>query len=1203
MLKALELSGFKSFADRSRLEFPIGITVIVGPNGSGKSNIVDAIKWVLGTQSAKALRGKEMSDVIFSGTQGRKHANSAEVSLIFDNSNGLLDFDAPEVQVTRRVYRSGESEYLINRQPCRLRDIRDLFAGTGVAGGAYSIIEQGKVDALLQSSPHQRRLIFEEAAGISRFKQKRDESGRRLDRVEQNLLRLSDIVDELESRLRSVRSQAGRAKKYKERSDRLWALRTQVGLADWQELSAKIGHLQKQILLVQNGCQVPEQRLLEEENLLTQAELESDQLQQQMTAHRDQCGTARERIAQCDSTRSSQLARSDELSQEAQRLELQLLTMTSRVGDSQQLVSETLKELKKTESQFSNQHQDLQHGQTQLQQTQDNLDVIREQIDHWRSQHTDAVRNAALLDNQIESLNSQQQTAIASSERCGKQIEIFEANRIEYVQQLDNVQAEHGRLIPATEKSNRHLEAAQQKLRQARTQLAGSQKQLAELQGQLTGARERAIVLEELERRLDGLSAGVKEVLKLKNENPQGPFQEVLGVVADLLHVDIDTAPLIEIALGERANHLVVQHSSPLLDQLLSNHNQLPGRVGFLRLDVPSLSNVVDRVNLSTEPGVMGRADQFVETLPELAKLTRRLLGRFWFVDTLANAMQLANGFGRGLNFVTVAGEVVHTDGTLIVGTRQATTGILSRRSELRSLQCEINEIESQHSSLLVKCRGLDSTIVKGEQLTQQMAAEHAQLTEQLGEARLQLSSSQVRLEQCLNQLNELAIQRDTAANASVEALDHLQKTHQELEHCQRELAHLETSLLTGAQQTAQFERQIANCQRDEADQRVALARSEQRRDGLQRQIDQLRRDHDERDRALIETRNRVEECHQQRHVLLNSVLDLTTELAELYRTVETFTSLADSKQSELRSLRSNRKVRLQNVEKIREHLLQQQKQLSKLQLQTQQNEQLRESLAERMQEDYQIDLATIAASELTDTLPDRDVTDQEINRLRHQLQNIGPVNLESLTELEALEERYEGLSQQHQDLCVAKSQLKELITQINTDSRQLFISTIEVIRNHFQELFRNLFGGGEADIVMDSDNDKNGNIDVLECGIEIIARPPGKQPRSISLLSGGERTLTCVALLLAIFQSRPSPFCILDEVDAALDEANIDRFTEVIKQFMKSTQFVVVTHSKRTMACADTLYGITMQESGISKRVSVRFEDVGANGQIRKAA
>ena len=1199
MLKALELNGFKSFADRTRFEFPTGITVVVGPNGSGKSNVVDAIKWVLGTQSAKTLRGKEMTDVIFSGTRGRKHTNSAEVSLVFDNSHDLLDYEAPEVQITRRVYRSGESEYLINRQPCRLRDIRDLFSGTGVAGGAYSIIEQGKVDALLQSSPQQRRLIFEEAAGVSRFKQKREEAGRRLVRVEQNLLRLADIVDELESRLRSVRSQAGRAKKYKERSDRLRTLRTQVGLADWRGLSVKLEQIQNQTVVVQDDCQSIEKRLADEENFLKRAELEADGLQQQITIHRDRCGTARERIAKCDSNRSSQLARSDELLQESRRLERQLLAMTSRAGDSRQLVTETLTELKNAESKFSEHQHGLQQQQIHLQQAQNDLDKVRGQVDRWRSRHTDAIRNAALLDNQIDILESHRQSSLETIGRCDKQINSLAASRNALIVQLEKTRAKLRKLTPAAEQSTQQLEASQLKLRQARAQLAGSQKQLAELQGRLTGARERAIVLEELERRLDGLSAGVKEVLRQVNEQPEGPFCEVLGIVADLLHVDIDTAPLVEIALAEKANHLVVQQTTPLLEHFLSNPIHLPGRVGFLRLDLASQISAVDRVDLSTEPGVMGRADQFVETTPNLATLTRRLLGRTWFVDTLATAMRLASGLGRGLSFVTVSGEVVHADGTLIVGTRQSTTGILSRRSELRSLQGEIVEIGHQHSRLLKHCHKLESAIVKGELLTQQMAAGHTQLTEQLGEARLQAGSTHTRLEQCSSQLKELASQRDTAATESRTAVDNLQNSHRKLEQCQQDLANLESSLLSGAQQTADLEQQIAARQRNAADLRVALARSEQRRDGLRRQMDQLRRDHDERDRALTETRNRVAECHDQRRKLLSSLLDLTTELAELYRAVESFTSLIDNQKVDLQGLRSGRQARQEYTTRQRDRLMEQQKELSKLQLKAEQLVQQQTSLARRMQEDYQIDLAEIAASNSTEAVQQRTVTDREIVQLRQQLQHIGPVNLGSLTELEALEERYEGLSGQYQDLCEAKSRLQKIIAQINSDSRQLFITTIEVIRNHFLQLFRNLFGGGEADIVMDNDSD----MDVLECGIEIIARPPGKQPRNISLLSGGERTLTCMALLLAIFQSRPSPFCVLDEVDAALDEANIDRFTEVIKQFMKSTQFVVVTHSKRTMACADTLYGVTMQESGISKRVSVRFEDVGTNGQIRSAA
>lgn len=1195
MLQALELIGFKSFADRTRFEFPSGITVVVGPNGSGKSNVVDAIKWVLGTQSAKALRGKEMTDVIFCGTRGRRQTNSAEVSLVFDNAEKMLAIDAPEVQITRRVYRSGEGEYLINRQPCRLRDIRDLFAGTGVAGGAYSIIEQGKVDALLQSSPQQRRLIFEEAAGVSRFKQKRIESARRLERVEQNLLRLSDIVDELDSRLRSVRSQAGKAQKYKERNDRLRELRTQVGLADWCELSDQLGQSNKQVAAIQGECQSLEQRLAGEETTLQQAEREDDSLQQQIQQAAGKESAARQRIAQCDSTRSSQLARSDELLKESERLQRQLLTMTSRVGDSQQLVAETTKELESAEQQFGQRQRRLQHQHAELQEAKQQLAAVRTHMENWRSQHTDAVRSAALLDNQIHVLESQQASAQAAVDLCCVQLQELGETRDTHAQQLAVTTAELERLAPATQQSATQLDAAQRRLRLARKQLTQSQKVLADLQGRLTGARERAIVLEELERRLDGLSAGVKEVLRRASEEPDGPFGDVRGVVADLLHVDVDTAQLVEIALGDRANHLVVAQTVRLMDELLAEKTPLAGRTGFLRLDVPAPASAVDRVDLSAEAGVMGRADRFVETVPELSKLARRLLGRFWFVDTLATAARLAGGVGRGLNFVTVAGEVLNADGTLLVGPRQSTTGLLSRRSELRALQDEIQDMQRQHAYHSKHCQELETTIAEEEQTSQQLTTEHANLNKQLGKVQLRASSAQDRLERCQHQLDELDAKRNAAAQQIQSTTADLKQSRHDLEQCQSTLARLEHSLLTGVQQIAELERQTATLQRAAADERVALARSEQRRDGLRRQMEGLLRDHDERDRALADTRDRVAECHGQRHHLQSSVLELTTELAELYRTIEAVATTVEQLQIRHDQLRLGRQSRLQAVEQLRNKLLARQRQLGQLQLESQQFTHQRTALAERMQEDYQIDLAEVAQTAPAKALPVRTVADEEIRQLRSQLQQIGPVNLEALSELEAIEERYNSLSRQYQDLCESKSRLQQLISQINTESHELFASTINIIRSHFHELFRNLFGGGEADIVMDGGEE----ADMLECGIEIVARPPGKRLRSISLLSGGERTMTCVALLLAIFRSRPSPFCILDEVDAALDEANIDRFTEVIKQFMKSTQFVVVTHSKRTMACADTLYGVTMQESGISKRVSVRFEDVGAEGQI----
>ena len=1197
MFKALELNGFKSFADRTRFEFPAGITSVVGPNGSGKSNVVDAIKWVLGSQSAKALRGKEMTDVIFSGTRSRRQTNSAEVTLVFDNSTGILDIDADEVQITRRVYRSGEGEYLINREQVRLRDIRDMFAGTGVSTGAYSIIEQGKVDALLQSSPRERRLIFEEAAGVSRFKLKRQEAARRLERVDQNLLRLSDIVDELDSRLRSVRSQAGRARKYKEQSDRLKELRTQVALSDWRDLSTQLQQLQGETAEKKRLSEELQQSLAASEEQLASAESETDRLQQELNKNGDQGATIRERVAQCESTRRSQLARCDELEQETERLKRQLLAMTSRAGDAEQLVAETSLELKAAEAQYEALEGKVQSQQAELDLAEQSLAQCRANLEEWRSSHSTVLRDATELEHKINALQSQRTHALAAIERYREQLQHAEKNHTELKQQLTQVQSRLRSSETETQDAQLQLTQLQDKLQNNRQSLAKSQSQLADLRGRLTGARERAIVLEELERRLDGLSAGTKEAIRLSQEEPDGPFGCIRGVVADLLNVDADSAALVETALGDRANHLLIETADPSF--LTMTESDWAGRTSFLRLDVPLPASAVDRIDLSSEPGVMGRADQFVETTPELAILTRRLLGRWWFVDSLRTAMRLAGGIGRGLNYVTVVGEVVAADGTFIVGHRQSTTGLLSRRSELRALVDEITEMEAQAEQKKANCKKLEASSQRDEQAHQELANRHKLVAEQLSKVQLRFAAMRERTDQAQKQHAASAAEFSAADKQATTAETDLEQHRQQLATDQTNLEKLNTSIQQGSATGKQLEAKLAALQKKVTDQRVAFARSEQRCDGLRGQTEQLARDHQEHDRALADTRQRDAQCHQQQQSLKQSVLDFGSELAELYRSKETLSSDSQALNQQHAQHRKQRAELLRNADQVREQLLKSQSAFQQTELSLQQLQHRRTELATRLSDDYDLDLAVLATTEQPIELGPRAEIDQEIGSLRQKLQSIGPVNIEALSELEAVEDRHSTLSQQYEDLRKAKVQLEQLVSQINSESRDLFVKALDVIRGHFQELYGNLFGGGEADIIIDNSEIE----DVLECGIEIIARPPGKQPRSISLLSGGERTLTCVALLLAIFRSRPSPFCVLDEVDAALDEANIVRFVDVLKEFMSSTQFIVVTHSKRTMSCADTLYGITMQESGISKRVSVRFEDVPEDGHIRQPA
>lgn len=1227
MLKALELNGFKSFADRTRFEFPEGITAVVGPNGSGKSNVVDAIKWVLGSQSAKALRGKEMTDVIFSGARGRAQTNAAEVTLVFDNQAGVLEFDADEVHITRRVYRSGEGEYLINRQPVRLRDIREVFAGTGVATGAYSIIEQGKVDALLQSSPKERRLIFEEAAGVSRFKLKRQEAARRLERVDQNLLRLSDIVEELDTRLRSVRSQAGKARKFKEESDRLKLLRTQVALVDWRQATATLRDKQQQAAGLTVERQSIQQQVASCDEKLAAAEQAADQMQQELQQVHSEAAAVRERIAQAESTRRSQSARSDELRQESARLQRQLLTMNSKVGDAQQLVAETNNQLQAADQQFNEFRQTLVDEQATLDHATQAMQANRTKLEHGRSRHAASISEASQLETQLHTLESQSTRANALIERAAEQVEHAQGVRAQLVTQVDAAQRELGAAKTEFEESQQRLQSADADLRQARHGLAEAGAERADVQDRLTAAQARATVLEELERRLDGLSGGAKEVLRLAREEPHGAFGNVRGLVADLLHVDADTASLVETALGQMANALVVDQLDHAMLEM--PENEWAGRTSFLRLDVPLAASAVDRIDISAEAGVVGRADSFVETVPDLASLPRRLLGRVWFVDSLKTAVRLSNGLGRGLSYVTVVGEVVGADGTLTVGPRQSASGLLSRRSELRALVDDIEAMEVRYAQLDARNSELQQTIETADLEHQQLAERHKSISHRHNESKLKATALNERLDEANRQLTVASDDLQAAQRQASQAETETTAMRDELAALRSEQKSLSQTIESSTQQALHLESQVDSLQRTVTDLRVNLARCEQRRDGLRRQADQLLHDRQEHDRALDETRSRELESRGQCAELESSILSLSSQLAELYHDKEGFTEAIDRQSRQHEQRRQGRAQIVGHVDELRDELLAVQGSLQQVELSLQQLEHRRTDLTTRMKDDYGLELAVLATqSDLQPHDDEADLADAnnqrrqnidaEIQKLKGRLQGIGPVNTEALSELEAVEDRHASLSQQYDDLREAKARLQKLVTQINTESRQIFVDSLEVIRGHFQELYGSLFGGGEADIILEGlgarseerENEsstkldpKSAHLDPLECGIEIVARPPGKQLRNISLLSGGERTMTCVALLLAIFKSRPSPFCVLDEVDAALDEANIDRFVEVLKEFMSTTQFVVITHSKRTMACADTLYGVTMQESGVSKRVSVRFEDVTADGHIRKAA
>lgn len=1200
MLKALELFGFKSFADRTRFDFPDGITVVVGPNGSGKSNIVDGIKWVLGSQSAKSLRGKEMADVIFKGATDRKPAGAAEASIVFDNSKGELPYEADEVHVTRRVYRSGESEYLINGTPCRLKDVKDLVRGTGIGIDAYSLIEQGKVDRMLQANPKDRRAIFEEAAGISRFKAKKVEAARRLARVQQNLTRLGDIVDEVAGRLQSLKSQASKAERYRQASERLKGLRTNLAWTDWTELS--------EILSTAAG------ELAERSEALAAAEGEQAaavELRQAMELELQEAAAGAQRI---EAARSESLRRIASLSgtrdadsQAAEDARRQIASGRRRVRILQTQAGSAVAELRDLRRRHQESVVILQRArdeaaaaEAERQAASTEVDRIRAERDANQSEHLDVLRQAADLEGALQRHQQQMDASRRSQQSLEQRIAAASAAVDGAVAEVARATAEIRRLDQTIEAQAAAIDRQEAELSEHRRVLERRRDEAAAFRVRLQGVSERLTLLEDLNRRQEGLASGVRSLLEAARaaENRAagaGPLADVVSLVAEAFETDVHVAPLIDVALGPLAQYVIVRGDS-LQRAILTGDLGLEGRVGLIRIDELPPRRPGDRIRLDGLKGVVGRADRMVRVEPALEPLARHLLSTTWLVDTLQTALGLRKLSGAGLRFVTGGCELLERDGSVVLGPASAASGLVSRRSEMIAARKEqqhyryqLRENEAEIERLAEIVDGQAAALGRVEQQHRTSVTERAG-TEATREAAVEREQARRAT------LDDLIEQRREADAAEQDAASRLQQVAGQLDACRERIAELDASSKQVAKLLA--ERQAALRMATEAvmKKNVDLARVEQRAEAIEATLEQQQRDQTQRAAAVAEVREQLDKDARRLADIESRMLAAGSELAELYLQSEATEARLRVLAAEVAALRERQRQQQRENDAIQRRVNKAAEAVRAVERQRDEAQLRRANLADRVREDYELDLHAEQPPENFQPPQDRAAAEEEIAELRVQLQKTGAVNMEALQELQELQERYDELHGQYQDLTAAKESLERIIQRINTDSRRLFLDTLEAIRQNFQVLYRKSFGGGSADLVLEED------ADPLEAGVEIMATPPGKPSFSNSLLSGGEKALTAVALLMAIFQYRPSPFCVLDEVDAPFDEANIGRFVTVLTEFLDQTKFVVVTHSKKTMTAATTLYGVTMQESGVSKQVSVRFEDVEEDGAIRQS-
>ncbi|EMI28657.1 MAG: chromosome segregation protein SMC [Rhodopirellula sp.] len=1192
MLKALELAGFKSFADRTRFDFPDGITVVVGPNGSGKSNIVDAMKWVLGSQSAKSLRGKDMSDVIFKGSQTRGPAGAAEATIIFDNSGGQMPVDAPEVHVTRRVYRSGEGEYLINQQAVRLKDVKALIRGTGIGIDAYSLIEQGKVDRMLQANAKDRRAIFEEAAGISRFKAKKVEAERRLERVQTNLTRLGDIVDEVATRLKTLKSQAGKAERYRQASDRLKELRTVVAWNDWLTLSTDLNEATTQLEAAQRQHReadalresLEEQRQAAEMQLQTIAEAarEAEQSRSELSGEIARIGGRRE---------------SDQTTLVEQRRTLighyrRLRAMRTEAGSAIADLRKTIAALEVAEAELADVQQKKESIAAKRDAEQATVHRIETTRDDLQRDHLAAVRRVAEHEANRGRVAQQMREAARALEEIAR-------NSVTAEDGLKTAQRDHdevARNVSELEKritdAQREVEIADAKVCETRRVLERRREEIGSLKIRLQGITERARVLEELQQKQEGVSGGVREVLRMSNAELK---KDLVGIVADCFSVDRQVAPLIDAALGPRSQYVIVRGGS-VSDAISRGDIKIGTRVGIIRLDELPNRRPGDKIRLDGLAGVIGRADKMIDCEVELEPLVRHLLGNTWLVDTLATAIGLRKLSSAGLRFVTASGDLLDNDGSSVVGPPGGETGLVSRRSELAAAKSEmqhysyqIAEAEKEVGRLTGVVDSEAAELGRHEQAMRKWITEHAAAEAKLHHVAERLSARQATVDELKrssashNELLATAKQQDGELAVSI------QQGKQEIETLEAQRTEVDVQLTAASEQLREVQSEAMSIS-------VEAARSEQRVESLTIAADVARRDQSQREAANQEVRDAMNRTRERITEIETRILEADNRLAELMIAMESadaklqvLAAEANQEREATRRVQTESQAAIKAVAKATEAVatISSARDAAALKQTT---------LADRIAEDYQIDLRNDEPPEELAEIEDRSSVDEEISRLRGQVQNVGSVNMEALEELNELQVRYDELHGQYQDLTAAKDSLQRVIARINADSRRLFLDTLEAIRINFQKLYRKSFGGGHADLILEESDDP------LEAGVEIVATPPGKPSFSNSLLSGGEKALTAVALLMSIFQYRPSPFCVLDEVDAPFDEANIGRFVTVLTEFLDQSKFIVVTHSKKTMTAATTLYGVTMQESGVSKQVSIRFEDVSEDGQINAA-
>lgn len=1178
-LKSIEIHGFKSFANRIKLDFHNGITGIVGPNGSGKSNVADAVRWVLGEQRARQLRGGSMQDVIFSGTELRKPLGFAYVAITLDNSDHALSIDFEEVTVSRRLYRSGESEYMINNSPCRLKDINELFYDTGIGKEGYSIIGQGQIDQILSSKPEDRRNLFDEAAGIVKFKLRKETAIKKLEDEKINLTRITDILSELEKQLEPLEKQSETAKIYLKNKERLKTLDVNIFLMDNERLKSLLDEVKDKLSIAQKdlediGSKYDQARIDydEAQAKLDEIEKEIEDARNEMTSSsvlkeklEGQLALLKEQVRSTLSGSEHFQVRKTELEAEIAKSALEKdKVLTAKTG-----VDDEVASLLEKKDAANNKYNEIQSREEELNK------LIEE-------------NNSKIINtiNERANIKSRQSSLLTMKEQIGIRKAELTSRLVQASSDEEQKEARMKELRDVFEKVNEEIrvltdeqKAGEDRLSKIKEILSGNDEKVREARTLAMQQKSKLDALANLTERYEGYGGAVKRVMEQKDNNPG-----VIGVVADIIKTDKKYEIAIETALGGSIQNVVTK-DEPTAKKMISYLKETKGgRATFLPLTALKNQQEFRNKDALKETGALGLADGLVNIKDEYRAVAVNLLGRVLVVDNMDHATDIAKKYGYSIRMVTLEGELLMPGGAISGGAFKNSSNLLGRRREMDDLEKDVKE-------KLEEAKALEEEIAS-------VREERNMLRSSLETTRLKLQNKFI--EQNTARLN--VVREEEKQKEEATSFESLKNENSDIENQVADIEKQEKETASKLEESIQIEKDCQKAVEDLNDELSGYAKSEeealqevskwemeiakvsQRLEFQQENLSRI-------DEEILAKQKDLDEVLEHIESSKNELEQKNADIVKIQKTMEDSVASSKENKEKLEKIQHTREeisLSQKNFFEIREKLAESKssldREVNRLTTQKEKIDSQIEGLINYMWDEYEITLTT--ASQMKDPeLTDASAMKKEIGQLKNDIRELGDVNVNAIEDYKNVSERYSFMKTQHDDLVIAEEQLRVIIQDLDESMRNQFREQFKLISEQFDKVFKEMFGGGHGTLEIDE------SVDILEAGIKIIAQPPGKKLVNMNMMSGGEKALTAIALLFAIQNLKPSPFCLLDEIEAALDENNVVRFAKYLHK-LKDTQFIVITHRRGTMESADRLYGITMQEKGVSALVSVNLID-----------